>query len=753
MDMRAGFPIDDYTPFGYLDNPGHTWKLSRAGLIRLPGPLSVAWHFPNVPNCSAALLLQLGVQVGQTTAIGGVAPDALPGKVACPYHSKNLVLHRLVLNEIEFTVEFAVVSADVLTCLCRVRNRAEGPLPATVLVLASGVSLPDAGGLWQFGTAEPLIGPEGALVVRSFAEGPAFAVQLVPKSSAVEYLCPEDRRTEETLVMWRHLFPSAKDIDTVVRAAVMHVPVLVPAGAQKAVEIRVARGWSEGQLTGTLKQAARSMRYVLAKRRDEDAAFWQGCPELLGDWPGHWRHGWVYDWETLRMCVRRPVGVFRTEWDGMQVQKPRVVLAEAALDSLLLSYAEPERAAEVVHGTFVDALADNVPCAREDGSTNMVAADGSECGTSPAWCFPFYCLEVMFWRSGDRSWMRKLLPHMERYLRWWLRHRCDEQGWAFYKCSWESGQDCSEKFGIAQPTGGEIVEHLRPVDLQVGLYSALSTVGRLRRALGLTGGRWQAQQKGFAERIQQMWHHDWFCDFDRRFESWVRPDGYWDITNLAPLLCGLATQEQVNALLPKIHWFLENPRYWLEWPSFFFMFAEILWQIDQLRALSGLIWDTAERIYSHSDSRSWDGQSPIPGVAAECWGLEGPKGTEGYGWGATLPLHIIRGMLGCRELLGQQQTLVLSPALPEVLVGAAGVRVGVSKMGFRRHRFSLVYESRADGRLGATLVFAASRSPVRAVRAADGTEVQFTVHKSKEGCEVTFELENFCKYEVELRAR
>jgi len=53
---------------------------------------------------------------------------------------------------------------------------------------------------------------------------------------------------------------------------------------------------------------------------------------LEGDWPIHWKHGWVYDMETLRMMVRRPIGIYKHAWDAMQIQAPRTVLAESSID-------------------------------------------------------------------------------------------------------------------------------------------------------------------------------------------------------------------------------------------------------------------------------------------------------------------------------------------------------------------------------------------------------------------------------------
>jgi len=67
----------------------------------------------------------------------------------------------------------------------------------------------------------------------------------------------------------------------------------------------------------------------------------------------------------------------------MQIQAPRTVLAEAAMDVLFLSYAKPELAAEVILGHFESALHPQQPCMREDGSYNMVADNGQLYGTAP----------------------------------------------------------------------------------------------------------------------------------------------------------------------------------------------------------------------------------------------------------------------------------------------------------------------------------------------------------------------------------
>ncbi len=574
--MKHGFPTDNYSPFGYLDNPGHTWKLRRTGLVRILFPARAVWHYPNVSNCTAALSLRFGLSVGEATLLSSRSYAREGNQLSCPYHSKNLIIHRLLLGGVELEVQFAMGADDLLLAVCQLRNGGDEPQPATLLALASFASLEDRSGLWQFGAAAPYRHDQRVLILRSFAEGPAFAMQPTVRPQTVNMLASGSPLSEEELSSWKQLMPGKPEPEKNWRGALLEIPLLLPAGGAKVLECRLARGWSERELMSVLQRKMPSARRIVVTRKEEDARFWNGCPQLEGDWPAHWRSGWVYDWETLRMCVRPPTGIFRGHWDGMQVQKPRLVLAEAALDMLTLSYADQRLAKEVLLTTFADSPGPQVPCVREDGSTNMVAADGSECGTSPAWCFPLYCIESVFLRNGDRRWLKRLLPHLERYLEWWLEHRRDQQGWAHYKCSWESGQDCSQKFLIEQPTGGELVEHLRPVDLQAGLYLSIESLIRLRQALGLRAGRWRARLLQCAEMVTAMWQEQWFCDFDRRSQTWVRPQEGYDITNLSPLLTALASDEQVRLLHPKIRWFLDNPRYWLEWPSFFFMFAEIL---------------------------------------------------------------------------------------------------------------------------------------------------------------------------------
>src|SRR5690242_19893704 len=47
---ETGFPRDDYTPFGYLDNPWHSWALHRSGVLRSTPGIGFSLFYPAGPG-------------------------------------------------------------------------------------------------------------------------------------------------------------------------------------------------------------------------------------------------------------------------------------------------------------------------------------------------------------------------------------------------------------------------------------------------------------------------------------------------------------------------------------------------------------------------------------------------------------------------------------------------------------------------------------------------------------------------------
>ena len=438
-----------------------------------------------------------------------------------------------------------------------------------------------------------------------------------------------------------------------------------------------------------------SIAQAEAGHRADDEQFWSRAPQLSGDWPPSWRRGFVYDLETLRMTIRRPAGVIPNSWDGMQIQAPRTVLAEAAMDTLFLSYADPALAAEVILGHFESAPHPQQPCMREDGSYNMVADDGQICGTAPEWGFPLWCCDQIFRRTGDLHWLRRLYPRASAYLRWWLDHRRDAEGWLVYACSWESGQDVSSRFG-PQQTGGTIIEHVRPVDLQASMAQGAEILTRWANILDSIGREdkqeipvpadyaseaafWQSVANEFTVKTRLMWHDGWFRDYDATANEWSTQQ---DAMHLAPVFCGVADRGQLEQLHP----FLAQPPMhssgWapLSWPPVVMTLVGAAAAAQMPLDAAELAYRFIDASYRSTDSRELDEHGGIPGVTREYrrtvtagkWGAIDyvNAGIEGYGWGA-LSIHLLmRYLLG---LSGEEAGVIkVAPVLPQALrrVGA-----------------------------------------------------------------------------------
>jgi hypothetical protein len=46
----GGFPLSNYTPYGYLDNPFHCWNLHRSGVLRSSPGIGFGFYYPAGPG-------------------------------------------------------------------------------------------------------------------------------------------------------------------------------------------------------------------------------------------------------------------------------------------------------------------------------------------------------------------------------------------------------------------------------------------------------------------------------------------------------------------------------------------------------------------------------------------------------------------------------------------------------------------------------------------------------------------------------
>jgi hypothetical protein len=273
----------------------------------------------------------------------------------------------------------------------------------------------------------------------------------------------------------------------------------------------------------------------------------------------------------------------------------------------------------------------------------------------------------------------------------------------------------------------------------------------------------------YAAKTQSLWKDDWFYDFDTRRGQLVTTVGK-DLAQVAPIFCRLADAGQIEKMRPALRTFFTESRTrhlapeddWrdpLHWSSLVLPYLESLWAAGEMEALSRVVEDIAERIYSSMDRRSLtsvsgaDGEAQSradrlkklgwPGVSCEIWGSEGAYGGEGYGWGAVLPAHIIRNLVGYRDPEGADE-LRLAPNLPESFM-TAGRRYRVRNLDYRGEKLALGIRVLDGQRVEVEGVWA---GPLDTVSVKDAAQRRLPVEGT--GSEWQFEARNRQQYVVQI---
>ncbi len=703
-------PHDDFTPHGYLDNPYHSWKLNPSGVLRSRIPLGMGWHVPNLGSYARNQFqytahLMIGLKIGKMVLMIPEDFKRHHCTIVSHLHTKNRFEYTCTIPKYQLTLtaRYFLVNEDALGCILTFDAQIKQPLSITCYLIHMHTHNPHTSRLWEHGLYA-IKGPnEGVALLGLASEGDVF-VHGMRSADAGPLTFGEMGHVValEDAAIWAHDIAVAQpnvteheestgwQARTVVVPATLTLEGDATGTTHRVINAVLARGVSQDLSYQCWLDSMEEIARADADHRADDEDFWRQAPQLSGDWPASWRRGLVYDLETLRMVTRLSAGVVGSSYDGMQIQAPRLVLAEAAMDVLFLSYADPTLAAEVILGHFESAPRPNLPCMREDGSCNMVADDGEVCGTAPEWGFPIWCCDQLFRRTGDLHWLRRLYPGVAAYIRWWLEHRRDAEGWLVYECSWESGQDVSSRFG-PQQTGGSIIQHVRPVDLQASMVQSAAILASwaallaeaspddAAAALAASGTpidfaaeatQWRTITDEFTVKTRLMWQDGWFRDYDSATKEWSTQQ---DTMHLAPIFCGAAGWGHIEQLRPAL---VQPPGHsgWmpLSWPP-------VVMTLVGAAAAAEMPVDAAEiaarfidASYRSTDSREVDAHGGLPGVTREYrqlattgkWGAQEyvNAGIEGYGWGA-LSVHLL-----IRHLLGLHATdpanLTVAPAFP-----------------------------------------------------------------------------------------
>lgn len=438
----------------------------------------------------------------------------------------------------------------------------------------------------------------------------------------------------------------------------------------------------------------------------EDTQFYAACPTLSGDWPAHWREGLHHDFETTRLLVQPAGGIFADVWPSWMAGRPRVVLAEGTLDMLRLAYADPSLAQRSVLSLFRDAPQANLPCVFRDGEYNMVAADGSRCGTSPAWCLPFVNLELLYLRTLDRDWLAQVYRYAAAYIEWWLEHRVDAHGWLVYKCTWESGEDGNPRLDPSGSGDADVSGRVRPVELQATVAHAAGVLTFFAVELGLVEDvpRWRRLEDNFRERTRLLFdtsagrYRDWLIA-EGRFQEPSTHNPYWGIDacrfsaqSLTPLLIGEP--------LAEAEVWRHACRPWTWWPSWTYSLIESAAVAGLYAPIGELVFETVDRVYRVTTRRELGSLArPLPGCSPEFWPTDWRTygGSDAYGWGATTANLLIRHLFGFKESRETAGWVAeLTPALPRALL-KSGQKYGIRRLNYRGLVFDVWYVVETPG--------------------------------------------------------
>src|SRR3984893_12792445 len=320
-------PRDDFTPFGYLDNPYHAWKLNPSGILRSLEPLGMGWHVPNLGSYvnnqfQYTAHLNIGLKIGKTVL---VTPDDFRRQkcaIHSTLHTKNRFEYNCVVPKYGLTLSarYFLVDEDALGCIVTLSTTATAPLPVTCYLIHQHTHNPHTSRLWEHGLYA-LQDPAGGYAMLGIAsEGDVFTHGASSADgSALAWEAAGFGVTLDDIADWAQgarLHPPAitqREPGSGWQLRALALPCSLELGGASpstcVIHAVLARGVSQDQSLERWKESVEGMVQAEAEHRDADEAFWQQAPQLSGDWPAHWQHGFVYDLETLRMVMRSPCGI------------------------------------------------------------------------------------------------------------------------------------------------------------------------------------------------------------------------------------------------------------------------------------------------------------------------------------------------------------------------------------------------------------------------------------------------------------
>ena len=745
------FPTGEYTPFGYLHTPKHTF-LHPSGLLRTVSPLGLGWFksglpwygFSQLTNYNAYLML-LVPSVSINGKLFAEDADFRAEKVNLfsAYHSSELLSYDFARDGFQTEIRYFSGGEDTLFLQAIFYNQGTTEVHLRFdCTLVYGMT----GSHWWGSDAAMAKTREQGIVSKILACGDVAALRSCP--------APEETfvvRGLDELNAFRKGEASPEcnvsvPLPEAVCGGLNFIRTIAP-GKTETFCCALCRGKSENPVWNLAGESLKRAEKTLAEKLAADDAFYANAPRLEGDFPDAWKRGIVYDLETLRMNLADPVGIYKHRWDTMQAMAPRVVLAETAIDMMSMQYASQETAKEIIEGIFTDAPDPFIPCTREDGSMNMIGMDGTECATAPLWGSPMFVIRQIYGNTGDKAWLATLYPMLCQWLDWFRANRTDPDGWYHCNNSWESGQDGSVRFTAGMtndngPVEAANAEFVRTADLEAAMAYAEYTMAEFAEILGKPedAARWRGFAETGRDRVRSMFVDGWFRDFDSRTGKPFLNMGYYDPMLSMPFAMDLATEKQKAEAENVFRCYRENLQdsfqhsgHDLIWPPLLMTFTEACLQSGRQMQGAEAVAFYADSAYCRNDARKttemrrkmkgvpekWN--VIIPGTAMETLASDPDAGgCENYGWGAVLTGLIFRIIFGIRA--DPDGTVRVSPALPDRLKGNT---FQVSNLHIRGEKLSVRLDRETEGNTRITVTFSDGKILTESLKPGDTLAFSF----------------------------
>ena len=309
LTIPPSFPVDEYTPHGYLAIPCSDAGAGRGGVVRSVPPLGFGYWLrsfkgssgsipPGDANYLSVLKLTFACEDLQLVGVSDFASAGI--NLVSRYHTKHMMSYDWACGGLTFSVRYFLPREDTLACLIEVANA--GPTAKDVIANAIHVY-----GLWE----TPWQGSDGldmlyvpdadAGVSTIFARGDSFAIGANVRSIAHK---ATGQRGEVPRWLRGNDLTSA-DAASVRGPGPLHTimsyKLAVPAQGRTTALICLSRGDNGRAALAELRTSLAEAVSNLKQQLDRDEAFWSRCQRLDGDWPAVWKRGWVYDRETLRI--------------------------------------------------------------------------------------------------------------------------------------------------------------------------------------------------------------------------------------------------------------------------------------------------------------------------------------------------------------------------------------------------------------------------------------------------------------------